>query len=347
MAYRTLVRADSITERGERLTTFEVEFPRIILAEFNTPRVLSRNSASPRAIPVKKQLKRVMADPFIPDEFGRNQSGMNPDWNRPLTELEIAQASRYWLEGRDAAVETAVKMLIGERALGGIAKDLTGKSWARTPKSSRFDTMTQVIDALPANLADEFEVHEALGLTVEELLNVHKQYPNRLLEPYMWHTVIASGTEWDNFFALRTSTNTQREFMLSAIAMRETMGVSIPVPMKCDGSDWHLPLFDKHSGPDAEIWGASIEKSKLISIGRCARVSLLTHNGIRDPQEDIRLGKTLQSDGHMSPFEHVARPMTDDELSKGLYVSNFRGWVQARKEIPNEDNFAKVLELAR
>jgi len=347
MAYRTLVRADSISERGERLTTFEVEFPRIILAEFNTPRVLSRNSASSRAIPVKKQLKRVMADPFIPDEFGRNQSGMNPDWNRPLTELEIAQASRYWLEGRDAAVETAVKMLIGERALGGIAKDLTGRSWARTPKSSRFDTMVQVIDALPNNLADEFEVHEALGLSVEEILNIHKQYTNRVLEPYMWHTIITTATEWDNLFALRTNKNAQREFMLAAISMREAMEESVPLAMVSDGSDWHLPFFNKFSGEDTEIWRTSIEKSKLISVGRCARVSYLTHDGKRDPEKDIELGTSLRIDGHMSPFEHIARPMTDEEYAQSQFSGNFRGWVQARKEIPNEDNFAKVLELAR
>ena len=33
--------------------------------------------------------------------------------------------------------------------------------------------------------------------------NVHKQWVNRLLEPYMWHTVIVTATEWENFFALR------------------------------------------------------------------------------------------------------------------------------------------------
>ena len=46
------VLADSITPDGKRLTTFEIKVPRIILAEFNTHRVLSRNFASSRAIPV-------------------------------------------------------------------------------------------------------------------------------------------------------------------------------------------------------------------------------------------------------------------------------------------------------
>src|SRR5690606_22823686 len=34
-------------------------------------------------------------------------------------------------------------------------------------------------------------------------LGTTKQLCNRLLEPFMWHTVIVTATEWENFFALR------------------------------------------------------------------------------------------------------------------------------------------------
>ena len=50
--------ADSKNEHGQRLTSFLVVFPRIVLAEFNTHRMLSRNSASSRAIPFETMLKR-------------------------------------------------------------------------------------------------------------------------------------------------------------------------------------------------------------------------------------------------------------------------------------------------
>ena len=56
--------ADSISLTGKRLTTFEVVIPRIVLAEFNTHRTMSRNSASSRAIPVEKQIARVEREPF-------------------------------------------------------------------------------------------------------------------------------------------------------------------------------------------------------------------------------------------------------------------------------------------
>lgn len=77
MGYNCKILLDSISETGKRLTTFEVTFPRCVLAEAETHRVfsgydgnvdelvihniginvdknLSRNSASSRAIPINK-----------------------------------------------------------------------------------------------------------------------------------------------------------------------------------------------------------------------------------------------------------------------------------------------------
>ena len=77
MSYAARVLLDSLSESGVRLTTMEVTFPRFVLAEFNTHRVLSRNSASSRAIPTSKIIDRVEVDPVFPVEWGRNQAGMS------------------------------------------------------------------------------------------------------------------------------------------------------------------------------------------------------------------------------------------------------------------------------
>jgi thymidylate synthase ThyX len=100
---------DSIAPNGKRLTTFEVKLPRIVLAEFNTHRQFSRNSASSRAIPVKKIIERVMTDPFVPVEFGKNQSGMQA-WE-VLTGQELADAEAAWLRARDQAVKQAEELM--------------------------------------------------------------------------------------------------------------------------------------------------------------------------------------------------------------------------------------------
>jgi thymidylate synthase ThyX len=68
---------DSISEAGVRLTTFELEFHRYILAEYNTHRVFSRNAASTRAIPLVKMLQQIADQPAMPIYYGKNQAGMS------------------------------------------------------------------------------------------------------------------------------------------------------------------------------------------------------------------------------------------------------------------------------
>jgi len=68
--------ADSVSMSGRRLTTFVLRYPRFIHAEFMTHRMLSRNAASSRAIPVNKFIKSVMTDPAMPVYWGANKPGM-------------------------------------------------------------------------------------------------------------------------------------------------------------------------------------------------------------------------------------------------------------------------------
>lgn len=63
-------------ETGKEVVTFELEFPRIVLAEFNTHNALSKNSSSSRAIPVQTMLMQVIDDPAYPVRFGKKNKGM-------------------------------------------------------------------------------------------------------------------------------------------------------------------------------------------------------------------------------------------------------------------------------
>lgn len=267
MAFSARILADSISPDGVRLTTLEATFPRMMLAEFNTHRVFSRNSASSRAIPVEKQLARIMDEPFIPEYWGANQSGMQAE--NELSPEDAEQAKSEWLAARDSAVEHVKKLL-------------------------------------------------DIGL--------HKQLSNRLLEPFMWHTVIVTATEWSNFFALRAHPDAQPEIRRPAELIQGAMDASMPT--KLDYGEWHTPLIQ----PDESF---ELEDKIKISCGRCARVSYLTHDGVRDPSKDLELYERLTSSGHMSPTEHAARPLEKDEEQKG----NFRGWHQHRADLLHEDDF--------
>ena len=101
--------ADSINNKGKRITSFVVTMPRIVLAELNTHRVLSRNSASSRAIPFAKMLEMVKKTPFMPIQWMKDHSGMQG--NEFFTEeSEIEAVKGAWLEARDNAVASAEKL---------------------------------------------------------------------------------------------------------------------------------------------------------------------------------------------------------------------------------------------
>jgi hypothetical protein len=221
----------------------------------------SRNSASSRAIPTAKLIERVLKDPAVPLEWGRNKAGMSASDVLPG---DVAQeAERAWLSARDAAVAHAQRLLA---------------------------------------------------------LDVHKQELNRLLEPFLWHTVIVSATEWANFFELRCAPNAQPEIRAAALLMLDAMNASVPQAL--DYGEWHTPLLQ----PDESA--LDLETRRRVSAARCARVSYLTHEGRREIERDLELYDRLRGDRHLSPFEHVATPAPD-----GGFQANFRGWIQMRREI--------------
>jgi thymidylate synthase ThyX len=97
--------ADSITQSGDRLTTFKLTYPRFIHSEVMTHRVFSRNASSSRAIPVGKSIERVKTQPAVPEQFGANQRGMVAVNNLTPEEIETARAE--WLLASQSASEHA------------------------------------------------------------------------------------------------------------------------------------------------------------------------------------------------------------------------------------------------
>lgn len=293
--YQCKVLADSVAD-SVRLTTLEVAFPRIVLAEFNTHRMLSRNSASSRAIPVDKRIAAVRESPFVPTAFAANKRGMQA--GDVLDRLEQEYARSAWLSARDEACRLA------------------------------------------EHLAE---------------IGVHKQWANRLLEPFAWHTVIVTATEWENFFALRCSPEAQPEIRTIAVMMQETMRLSTPTPRS--PGEWHLPLvsYEDYCDEDGDVpsmCAPNDETRVKLSVARCARVSYLTHDGRRDVDADLALYDRLLKSGHMSPFEHAARVAHEGEFTsvriedgrrcehEHQFIGNFRRpWVQHRKELAGEDVF--------
>lgn len=95
--------ADSISPDGVRMTTMEIEYPRFILAELNTHRMLSKNSASSRAIPVNAMHEHIRENTAGPVYWGINQPGMKA--KTELKNSELSWANYIWAKARDSALD--------------------------------------------------------------------------------------------------------------------------------------------------------------------------------------------------------------------------------------------------
>lgn len=314
--------ADSITTTGDRLTTLEVVMPRYILAEFNTHRMLSKNSASSRAIPFSKMVKSVQENPFIPYAWQKDHKGM--------------QGTEY------------------ETNLDNINSNIS--FW----QDAQYEAITY------AKLLNESN-------------NITKQLANRLLEPFMYHKVLVSGTEWENFFNLRCPqyvlTSKERpddgedliyqskknfikhnsfiidceywnnldwlkrnkgqadiHMMFLAEAIYDARNENTPNKLK--EGEWHIPYGNDFDGLElnriaSKLSNGNIEFNEAInqakckiSIARCARLSYKTlgDNPVIDYEKDLQLYEVLSKSGHWSPFEHIAKVMTNQE-----YISYLKG----------------------
>lgn len=150
-------------------------------------------------------------------------------------------------------------------------------------------------------------------------VGVHKQIVNRMLEPYTCTHAVISGTEWKNFFKLRTASDSQPEMQDLANKMRKLFDEHEPVLL--DDNEWHLPYITQKDR--CELTSSECCK---ISAARCARVSYKLYNGTTDTQKDLELYEKLVNSHHWSPLEHVAIPAVHDYME-----SNFKGWNQLRK----------------
>lgn len=289
------VLCDSINPDVVRLTTMEWKYPRFIHAEIMTHRQLSRNSASSRAIPMKKMIQNVTENPVFKIEWGKNQKGMQAS-QEELTMDEKLLAGARWLAARDDAVEHALAL---------------------------------------------------------EQIGVHKQVGNRLLEDWMWITVIVSATNLENLFALRVSPLAEPHFQ--NLAGKILSAYDNSTPQQLQWGDWHLPLVtgyekftksghDVYDFEDQKDWHTTSRGLAEISAGRCARVSYLTHEGKRDMSLDLDLCYKLASSKpmHASPLEHPAQAVNpnmhigtrnSERKDWGNYAP---GWLQLRKMYENE-----------
>jgi hypothetical protein len=308
-----LILTSKNSETGANLYTFVLTYPRVILAEVNTHRMLSRNTASSRAIPSKKQREKVLNNPFVPISVGSNQKGMQAGeeltgWRRWVC-VKTWELSRYpmvaasWILDKCGAHKQIVNRIV--------------EPWTWTQQVVTCTDLKNVFklrnhpDAEPHFHELARQMQEQVEI-VEDIFNGGKKYELGQVD----------GTQDDYF---------KRRIDLNGLA-----GIGVVQILRPGYGEWHMPFItidDMLGCLVNSMMRYPTEGCKKISTARCARVSyFLPENGkVSDWKRDLELCDRLSKSGHWSPFEHVAVPVKDHS-----YIGNFFSFKQYRKEFPQE-----------
>lgn len=320
---KATVLADSVSPSGERFTTYEIEYPRIILAELNTHRMLSKNSFSSRAVPFKKMLDNLRGRPV---RFGANQAGMQ-DSGEHSTAIDIGKAMGFnhlfnaspdvaWDVAKDSAIDFA-------RAFSdaGYHKQVFNRLL------EPWQMMKTVISGTEWANFGWLRDHQAADPTFEELARVIReardQSTPKLLQPGEWHLPY-----------------------IDIAVCGET------------GEFWGYLLTDENGDV---VQSLTTDEAIKISCARCAAVSYRNEGYGLEKSLEVYENLVGSDRKHASAFEHCATPMEPhtsdfgvvinhpkafDSWQEGithvdrngqLWSGNLKGWIQFRKLIPGEN----------
>ena len=316
--YKCEIICDSLSPQDDRLTTFLVTYPRIIHAEMCRHRMMSRNTASSRAIPFEKMVKDVQENPFIPIAWQKHHKGMQG--NEYLTDpMDIERARHRWLLAKDNAIEQAKVLYEGVE----VTKQLCNRLL------EPFVWTTELITTGEEGLMNFFELRcpkyqTPVSQTVEpqhswkDLLNVHSNPINEKL-------IIDNKDNWT--FKMQHNLS-QAEIHIQKIAEMMWDCYNESTPKQLQAGEWHIPFGDKLEESKLTIQvldeyhntskGAKellSEAALKVSTARCARLSYMTFDGEIDYEKDIKLHDRLLESKHLSCFEHCARAMSNEEYN--------------------------------
>lgn len=170
--------ADSINKFGQRVTTFELEYPRFVHSEMMAHRLLSRNSASSRAVPTASVLDGIAKKPAMPVFWGKNQSGMQS--YQELDSLQKTASKALWLEAVRQA--TSISKVMQET---GLHKQVANRI------TEPFTHMKVVVTATDFDNFFWLRTHHAADPTIRQLAVMMEVTYNsnkpELLQQGEWH----------------------------------------------------------------------------------------------------------------------------------------------------------------
>ena len=258
--YEATVLADSIAD-GVRLTTFVVTMPRIVLAEFNTHKILSRNSASSRAIPVKKRIKAVKDDPFIPLKFGKNQRGMSAE--EVFEGCEGDKAREVWNAAMEEAVEFAKEL-----ADIGVHKQLANRILEPFSWQTILFSATELDNYFALRISEHAQPE--IKLASEGILRAYQESTPNKLFPGEWHTPLISDRDVEE---ATDQHGVDEEFLVKLSSAR------------CARVSYLTHGGTRETAKDIELYERLVSNAHLSPLEHCAQVydgNIPTHKELHE-----------------------------------------------------------------
>lgn len=195
----------------------------------------------------------------------------------------------------------------------------------------------------------------------EELidLGLHKQWANRITEPFSRIKVVITATEWDNFFWLRDDLEAAQPEIVD-FARKAKKAFEVSTPQVLQPGEWHLPYVNNWRDMDGTMVYTdeahkqiSLEVAKDVSASCCAQVSYRKLDQTTEKAETVRERLLGGPKPHASPYEHQGTPMKNPKAGQDYILSpahwekgvtsmdrnrtflsgNLKGWLQFRQLI--------------
>ena len=296
--------ADSINEKGIRMTTFELNFHRYILAESNTHRMLSKNAASSRAIPLQSIIQQIMKEPAVPVHWGTNNPGMQSKAEMSVEDQELAKAK--WFEAMHKMIESADEL--GDK--DGLNMHKQNVNRLLEPFTMTKQVLTGTTFANLLNLRDHDDAQpefKVLASCIKDCLD--KSVP-QLLVPGEWHVPYVT-TKRNSIGNLEYWSNDVKLDIETARKISASCCAQVSYRKLDDSIKKALEIFDMLHLEDDQH--------------RQKHASPVEHQGTPIDTFNIPFNPNSWEPG----VTHVRRDGT-------LWSGNLQGWIQYRQLIANE-----------
>lgn len=170
--------ADSITQRGHRLTTLEVIIPNIVVPEMLKHRMFSISSMSMRAVPFEKMVKWVEENPFVPYAWQKKHKGMQG--TEYFEDIYTMASIGAWIRARDLAIEQA-KVLNNI----GVSKQICNRLLFPFGYTKMIVTATEWENFFKQRLSDSAEIH--MKAVAQDIWDTMQESEPTMLKEGEWH----------------------------------------------------------------------------------------------------------------------------------------------------------------